>query len=471
MATRLSDDLVELELEKLEHIRSIADQDDEKELWASLYNACANGRRTGLGTHGLADALACLGVAYDSDAALKIVDKIYETLKIGAYSESVELAKERGAFPVFEWNLEKDNGFIKRLPKSLRDNIKKYGRRNIALLTNAPTGSVSILSQTSSGIEPVFRNSYIRRRKLSHNEGNVEPDFVDDLGDKWKEFEVFHHNISQYLDAKKSSTLPAYFVESDQIDWTRRIDIQATIQQHIDHSISSTINLPKDTPPEVVGDLYEKGWKEGLKGITVYVDGSRSGVLISSDEEESEEAFAQRNAPKRPVELSCEIHRPTIQGEEWTILVGMMEGKPYEIIGGLSTFVEIPRKYVHGTITKHPRKSTNSVYDLKFGEDGDEFVIKNIVKVFDNPNHSVMTRVISLALRHGADVQYVVEQLRKDKDSDMFSFSKVVARVLKKYIEDGTRASDKICPECEDSGLIYVEGCITCTACGYSKCS
>ena len=199
------------------------------------------------------------------------------------------------------------------------------------------------------------------------------------------------------------------------------------------------------------------------------MDGSRSGVLIT--EEDNEEGLLPRNAPKRPTELSCEIHRPSIQGEEWTILVGLMGGKPYEILGGLSTFVEIPRKYVEGTIIKHSRKSTNSIYDLKFGDVGEEIVIKNIVKVFDNPNHSVMTRVISLSLRHGADVQFVVEQLRKDKDSDIFSFSKVVARVLKKYIEDGTRASDKMCPECEDDGLIYVEGCITCTACGYSKCS
>ena len=174
--------------------------------------------------------------------------------------------------------------------------------------------------------------------------------------------------------------------------------------------------------------------------------------------------------PFRPIELECEIHRPTIKGEEWTVLVGLMDGKPYEIMGGLSTFVEIPKKYTHGTIIKHPRKSTNSVYDLKFGDNGDEVVIKNIVKVFDNPNHSVFTRMISLALRHGSGVQYVVEQLNKDRDSDMFSFSKVTARVLKKYIEDGAKASDKDCPECGSDGLVYIEGCATCTSCGYAKC-
>lgn len=467
---RLSDDLVELELEKLENIRSVADMPDEKELWKKLYETCANGRRTGLGTHGLADVLACLNLAYDSDESLAVIDKIYKTLKTSSYEESVELAIERGAFPAFSWETEKDNAFIKSLPKALRERIEKHGRRNISILTNAPTGSVSIMSQTSSGLEPVFRNSYVRRRKLDHSE-KTDADFIDDLGDRWKEFKVYHHNVRQYLDSHEGADLPNFFTESHEIDWMRRIEIQAAIQRHIDHSISSTINLPKGTPSEVVGELYFDAWRKGLKGVTVYVDGSRTGVLLSEDSsEKSQEPFPQNNSPKRPIELECEIHRPTIQGEEWTILVGLMDGKPYEIMGGLSTFVEIPKKYTHGTILKHPRKSTNSIYDLKFGENGGEVIIKNVVKVFDNPNHSVFTRMISLALRHGSGVQYVVEQLNKDRDSDMFSFSKVTARVLKKYIQDGSRASDKKCTECGSEDLIYVEGCVTCTSCGYAKC-
>jgi len=467
---RLSDDLVELELEKLENIRSVADMPDEKELWKKLYETCANGRRTGLGTHGLADVLACLNLAYDSDESLAVIDKIYKTLKTSSYEESVELAIERGAFPAFSWETEKDNAFIKSLPKALRERIEKHGRRNISILTNAPTGSVSIMSQTSSGLEPVFRNSYVRRRKLDHSE-KTDADFIDDLGDRWKEFKVYHHNVRQYLDSHEGADLPNFFTESHEIDWMRRIEIQAAIQRHIDHSISSTINLPKGTPSEVVGELYFDAWRKGLKGVTVYVDGSRTGVLLSEDSsEKSQEPFPQNNSPKRPIELECEIHRPTIQGEEWTILVGLMDGKPYEIMGGLSTFVEIPKKYTHGTILKHPRKSTNSIYDLKFGENGGEVIIKNVVKVFDNPNHSVFTRMISLALRHGSGVQYVVEQLNKDRDSDMFSFSKVTARVLKKYIQDGSKASDKKCTECGSEDLIYVEGCVTCTSCGYAKC-
>tara|TARA_R100001443_G_scaffold24745_2_gene37260 strand:+ start:12886 stop:15303 length:2418 start_codon:yes stop_codon:yes gene_type:complete len=469
-AMRLSDDLVELELEKLENIRTVADMADEKALWQKLYDTCSNGRRTGLGTHGLADALACLSLAYDSDEALKVIDKIYKTLKVSAYEESVELAIERGAFPVFSWDTEKENAFIKSLPAALRKKIEKHGRRNISILTNAPTGSVSIMSQTSSGLEPVFRNSYTRRRKLDHSE-NVTADFVDDLGDRWKEFKVYHHNVQQYMNETTSKQVPSFFTESHEIDWTRRIEIQSFIQRHIDHSISSTINLPKGTSPEIVAELYFEAWRKGLKGVTVYVDGSRSGVLITDDPGTEEQmGFPQIDAPKRPIELECEIHRPTIKGEEWTVLVGLMDGKPYEIMGGLSTFVEIPKKYTHGTIIKHPRKSTNSVYDLKFGDNGDEVIIKNIVKVFDNPNHSVFTRMISLALRHGSGVQYVVEQLNKDRDSDMFSFSKVTARVLKKYIEDGAKASDKDCPECGSDGLVYIEGCATCTSCGYAKC-
>jgi len=467
-AMRLSDDLVELELEKLENIRTVADQQEEKELWEKLYETCLRGRRTGLGTHGLADAVACLGLAYDSQEAIEVIDKIYKTLKIASYEESVNLARERGAFPDFDWNTEKDNLFIRSLPEDLQARIAKFGRRNISILTNAPTGSVSILSRTSSGLEPVFRNSYIRRRKLDFNESDIEPDFIDDLGDRWKEFAVYHHNVKEYLEKFKTEEVPSFFVESDNIDWSQRIDIQAAIQRHIDHSISSTINLPKGTEPSVVGELYFKGWQKGLKGITVYVDGSRTGVLLT--ESEIEKDFPQNNAPKRPIELDCEIHRPTIKGEEWTILVGLLEGMPYEIIGGLSTFIEIPKKYENGVIVKHPRKTTNSVYDLKFGDNGDEVVIKNIVKVFDNPNYSVFTRMISLALRHGSGVQYVVEQLRKDRDSDMFSFSKVIARVLKKYIKDGSVATDKTCPDCSEEGLIYVDGCVTCTSCGFAKC-
>jgi ribonucleoside-diphosphate reductase alpha chain len=468
-AMRLSDDLVELEVEKLDNIIKACDTPDEVELWENLKAACVNGRRTGLGTHGLADALACLSLAYDSDEAIEVIDNIYSTFKVAAYTESVNLAQERGAFPVFNWDKEKDNAYIQSLPKNLQELIAKFGRRNISILTNAPTGSVSIMSQTSSGIEPVFRNSYTRRRKLSHNETDIKADFIDDLGDKWTEYEVFHHNVRAYLEANNTTEVPDFFTESDAIDWETRVRIQATIQKHIDHSISSTINLPKGTDPEVVSRLYQLGWKLGLKGITVYVDGSRTGVLVTNTEEEKE-SFPQHQAVKRPAELSCNIHHTTIQGEKWIILVGMLDGKPYEVMGGLSNLIEIPAKHTQGILVKHPRKTMNSVYDLRVGKNGDTIVVKDIVKVFDNPNYAAFTRLISLSLRHGASIQYVVEQMQKDRDSDMFSFAKCVARVLKNYITDGTAASDKVCTECGSDGLVYLEGCLTCRDCGYSKC-
>jgi ribonucleoside-diphosphate reductase alpha chain len=468
---RLSDDLVELELEKLENIRAVADTDDEKELWTKLHEAASNGRRTGLGTHGLADAMARLNLAYDSTEALVIIEQIYRTLRDAAYEESVYLAQERGVFPAFDWSVEENNEFIQRLPDELKALIAQHGRRNISILTNAPTGSVSIMSQTSSGLEPVFRNSYIRRRKLSHDEQDVEADYIDGLGDRWVEYQVFHHNVRDwhewhpFVDPGK---IPAFFVESDSIDWTARIAVQAVIQQSIDHSISSTINLPRDTSPELVGKLYTEGWRQGLKGLTVYVDGSRSGVLIADRSET--EVFPQHRAPKRPRELPCNIHHTTIQGEKWIIVVGLMDGKPYEVMGGLSTLIEIPRDKAEGFLVKNPRKTMNSVYDLKVGKNGDHIIVKDLVKVFDNPNHSAFTRMISLGLRHGANIQYSVEQLQKDRDSDMFSFAKCVARVLKGYIPDGNKASEKTCSECNTEGLVYVEGCVTCNNCGFAKC-
>lgn len=470
-AMRLSDDLIDLEAEKLQLILEKVDTEDEKFLWTKLLDACLDGRRTGLGTLGLGDTLLKLGLVYGSEESIKVVDKIYEELKIASYTESVVLSEERGPFRVWDWEKEKDNSFITRLPEELKSAIKTHGRRNIACLTNAPTGTCSIASQTSSGIEPIFRLSYTRRKKINPDEDET-PDFVDALGDKWKEYDVYHHALQEYWDAHgkcEISDLPKAFITSEDIDWEKRVELQAAIQKHIDHSISSTINLPSDTDKSVVDRLYRKAWKLGLKGVTVYVDGSRSGVLV--DKKKSEDSNA---TTKRPEILECDIHRASIQGEDWTILVGLHDGKPYEIFGGLSEYVEIPKKHQKGLIRKRARKSINSKYDLVIGKNGDELVIKDIVSVFRNPNHTAFTRTISLSMRHRVPVQYLVEQLQKDREADLFSFSKVIARVLKKYIEDGTKVSNGVlichCENTEDCEVVYQEGCATCLTCGYAKC-
>jgi ribonucleoside-diphosphate reductase alpha chain len=461
---RLSDDLVDLEIEKLEGILSACNTADEKELWTNLLRACREGRRTGLGTHGLADALACLKMPYDSAEGLVMIDKIYQTVRNAAYFESCMLAKERGSFPVFDWEKEKDNAFIKNLPEDIRELIRTVGRRNISILTNAPTGSVSIMSQTSSGLEPVFRNFYIRRRKLSHNEQDQMAAFVDAMGDKWTEYKVYHHNVQQYLKKFETDQIPSFFTESDGINWKRRVEIQGVIQKYIDHSISSTINLPKGTSPDVVSELYLLGWKLGLKGVTVYVDGSRDGVLIT---ETKKETFPQHNAPKRPTTLDTDIHNLTIKGEKWTVLVGLLDGKPYEILGGANKIVDLPKNAKNGKLVKVSTGKNQARYDLAV----DDLLIKDVVKVFDNANHSAFTRLLSLSLRHGAPINYVVEQMQKDSDSDMFSFSRCVARVLKQYVPDGTKvSSQKTCPECNSTNLIYQDGCATCGDCGHSKC-
>ena len=464
-AQRLSDDLVELELERVQDLVEIAGSDDEKLLYQKLYDACSNGRRTGLGTHGLADCLARMGMRYDSDEAISFAEQIYKARKEESYRESVEMAKERGAFPAFRWVLEKDNAFIQGLSPELISDIAKYGRRNISLLTNAPTGSVALESQTSSGIEPVFKNKYIRRKKKNHDEGPEDTDFVDDLGDRWKEFSVIHHNVKDWQDSVGGcqDPLPDYFVESDEIDWEKRIEMQAAIQRHIDHSIASTINLPKGTTPEVVSNLYMKAWENDLKGVTVYVDGSRSGVLVSEKTE-----FEHVNAPKRPESLECDIHHVTVKGEKWLVFVGLMEEKPYEVFGGLADNIEIPKDYKKGKIIKITKfKTVPNRYDLQVNG----FTIKNIVKHFDNPTYQVHTRLTSMALRHGIKPSFLVEQLLKDPDNHLSSFSRVLSRVIKRYILDGTDVtSEKVCTECGSEGLVYQEGCATCKDCGYAKC-
>ena len=483
-AQRLMDDLIDLELECIDRIISKITEDPEAvdvkrvelDLWQKIKKAAIDGRRTGLGVTGLGDTLAMLGLKYGSKDSITASGDIYKELAIAAYTSSCQLAKERGAFQVYDYKKELNHPFIERLFEAspdLRNLHRKHGRRNIALTTTAPCGSVSTLTQTTSGIEPAFMLKYTRRKKINPNDPEAQVDFVDDLGDKWQEFDVYHHGFKQWMDTtglEKIEESPYAESTANDIVWESAVDIQAAAQKWVCHAISKTINLPSDVSIEDVKKVYWHGWKQGLKGVTVYRDGSRSGVLVTKDDDDG--GFKTHSSPKRPQELKCSIQHASIKGEAWTILVGTMDGRPYEVMGGLQKYIEIPRKYKKGTIIKHPYKTKNSRYDLRIGKNGDEILIKDIVQMFDNPNHAGFTRTISLALRHGAPIQYVVEQLQKDTEMDMFSFSKVIARVLKSYIKDGTVPGKTVCENCSaEDTLIYQEGCVMCKSCGHGKCN
>lgn len=488
-AQRLMDDLVDLELECIDAIIQKIENDpepvsikrNELELWQKIRAAGAQGRRTGLGITGLGDVLAFLNIKYGSDESIVVTEKIYQTLAVGAYKSSVIMAKERGAFPVHRHVIDDIHPFIERIlssDKNLRSLHSKHGRRNIALTTTAPAGSVSLLTQTTSGIEPVFMLSYTRRKKINPSDTLAKVDFIDALGDKWEHFEVYHHGLKKWLDLNPGVDIkqsPYHDATSADINWNKRIALQAAAQKWICHSISSTINLPKDTTIETVKQIYMQGWKQNLKGLTIYRDGCRDGVMVEKQPEQNPEKITtiqETHAPRRPKELECDIHRVTVKGESYIVFVGLLDKKPYEIFVGSNDKIEIPKKCTKGILQKNGKKDGIATYNLSipFGED--QLIFKNIVELFDNPSHGSLTRAISLSLRHGIPIQFIAEQLKKDKHSDMTSFSACMARVLSKsYIIDGTKAtSEKSCPDCKGTDIIYQSGCSQCASCGYSKC-
>lgn len=501
-AQRLMDDLVDLELEKVDDILRKVESDPEPPfvkvtelaLWQGIKRAAVKGRRTGLGLTAMGDCLAALGVRYGSPESIELVERIYRTLCLGAYRSSVDLAEERGAFEVCDPRREEHHPYLSRimaLDPDLKEKWLKVGRRNIALLTTSPAGSVSTLTRTTSGIEPAFQLWYTRRKKITGQDVDARVDFTDASGDQWTEFKVYHHGFRKWIetacpfpvdgtlegiDLEEASRQSPYFqATANDVDWHASVDLQAAAQKWVCHSISKTCNLPRDVSRETVAEVYMRAWAAGCKGFTVYRDGSRDGVLLTNKSTSAiEAAFQPRQAPKRPDELPVDIHHTAINNESWTVMVGLLDGHPYEVFGGLTSMVCLPKRYTTGRLIRHPRKHKH-VYELRCGEGDDELVVRNIVAAFDNPNHAAFTRVISLSLRHGASAQYVVEQLLKDADKDMnlFSFNKSIARVLKKYIEDGAAPTgSKDCHECgaEDS-LRYQEGCVSCSSCGYSKCA
>lgn len=487
-AQRMSDGLVELELEAIGRILSIAGSQPEKEVWHKIQDAARNGRRTGLGTHGLADVFLSLGIKYDSNEAIELTDKIYETHKLASYTESVQMAKERGAFPVWSWDHDKDSAFIQALPESLRDDIQKYGRRNISNLTIAPTGSVSLISGTSSGIEPVFRWVYDRRVKITHIDSGLPVDYVDAVGDKWTNFRVVHPAARSYFAARHikcpvadgrdfsvpiekannavAELLPKWFVTSDKIDYLKGIELQAAATKHIDHGVSKTINMPRGTKMDEVSEAYFKAWRCGLKGVTVYVEGSRDGVLISETKDDRPTAIIENHAPKRPEILEADIHHVKVKGKDWAVVVGLLGGKPYEVWAGRGLVLPKASKIDSAAVVK----MSSSKYKLQIhiaGNGVEEY--DDLVEIYDNNEERVITRSVCRELRHGVPIEFIVKDLA-DHSGSLANFSAILARVLKKYTRDPNRLG-KRCPQCLGTQFIMVDGCVQCTTCAHSKCS
>ncbi|MGE5393799.1 MAG: adenosylcobalamin-dependent ribonucleoside-diphosphate reductase [Candidatus Saccharibacteria bacterium] len=497
-AQRMMDDIIDLELEKIDGIIAKIDADPENEeikhiersLWVKIQRKAKEGRRTGVGITAEGDMLASLGLRYGSEAATDFSEEIHKTVALEAYRSSVNMAKERGAFAIYSAEREKHNPMIKRLhaeDEQMYQDMVKYGRRNIALLTIAPTGTTSLMTQTTSGIEPVFMPVYKRRRKVNPNDKNVKVDFVDEVGDSWEEYIVFHHQFKKWMeingyDTKKNysqealdeliAKSPYYKATSNDVDWMNKVRMQGRIQKWVDHSISVTINLPAEADEELVGKLYIEAWKSGCKGVTVYRDGSRSGVLISNKKEETKDSIFPT---KRPVELEADVVRFQNTKEKWVAFIGMIDGRPYEIFTGLSDDEDgilLPRSITSGKIIKNIEPDGSKRYDFQYtNKRGYKTTIEGLSFKF-NPVFWNYAKLISGILRHGMPIHKVVETvngLQFDNDT-INSWKAGVARALKKYIPDGTVAEDAVCEECGSGNVIYQEGCLTCPDCGSSKC-
>jgi len=492
IAQRLLDDLIDLEIEKIDAILKKIDNDPEDisikqteiNLWKKIKEKTLLGRRTGLGSTAEGDMIAALGLKYGSDEAIKISEKVHKTIALNSYIESINLAKERGKFEICDPDLEQDNPFIKRILKNLTPEQKadyyKYGRRNIANLTLAPSGSVSLMTQTTSGIEPLFSVKYNRRRKINPNDKNVnnKNKFVDQNNDSWEEYTIFHPKFRQWAkinnidlnelnDEELNKVIeksPYYNATANQIDSDSKVKLQGTIQKWIDHSISITISLPESATTDDVDSIYKKGWEYGCKGLTIYREGSRSGVLVEHNKDSTNEnmCITKYNAPKRPRELPCDVHQLTVKGEKWMVFVGILGNDPYEVFSFKKNGLTLPNSTTEGTMIR--KKS--GFYTFRT-EDGLE--LDNVKNYFEQDEQEALTRIISTSLRHGTDIKFIIEQLNK-AEGNITSFSKAIARTLKKYIDE-LRIKDTTCERCNDpEGLVYEEGCLKCKSCGYSKC-
>jgi len=495
LAQRMMDDIIDLELEKIDAILSKIKADPEIEelklvernLWSNIRKKSEEGRRTGIGITAEGDMLAALGLRYGTDEATNFSVDVHKTLALETYKSSTYLAKERGAFAIYDAKREENNPFILRMKEAdpvMYNNMVKYGRRNIALLTIAPTGTTSLMTQTTSGIEPIFSTFYKRRRKVNPNDKDVNIAFKDEVGDSWEEFNVFHHKFIDWLklkgydpdevtrmrDEEINSIIeksPYYKATANDVDWIAKVNMQGAIQKWVDHSISVTINLPANAKEELVSKLYLAAWKSGCKGATVYRDGSRNGVLIAGKND------IRPERPNRPKVLDCDVIRFNINEERWIAFVGKKESKPYEIFTGIADeeIFPIPKSIIKGKIIKNRDDDGKTRYDFQYTDKyGYKKTMGGLSHMF-KPEFWNYAKLISGVLRHEmpiSDVVNLIQSLRLDSES-INNWKNGVERALKKYIPNGTKAKGK-CGECGSDNLVYEEGCLICKDCGSSKC-
>lgn len=507
LAQRIMDDIIDLELEKIERILEKIDSDpesmevkgSERHLWEKIYHKSGLGRRTGVGITAEGDMLAAMGLRYGTEEATEFSEKVHKTIALEAYRSSVNMAKERGAFEIYDAEREKNNPFINRLKEAdpeLYEEMKKYGRRNIACLTIAPTGTTSLMTQTTSGIEPVFMPVYKRRRKVNPNDANVHVDFVDETGDAFEEYVVFHHKFLTWMkingyDPDKRYTQeeidelveksPYYKATSNDVDWLMKVKMQGRIQKWVDHSISVTINLPNNVSEDLVNQLYVEAWRSGCKGCTVYRDGSRAGVLISTKKKDKkeEEEECRCKPPQvvevRPKVLEADVVRFQNNKEKWVAFVGLLDGRPYEIFTGLQDDEEgivLPKSVTSGRIIKSYDEDGTKHYDFQFeNKRGYKMTIEGLSEKF-NKEYWNYAKLISGVLRWRMPIEQVIKlvgSLQLDSEN-INTWKNGVERALKKYVQDGTDAKGVKCPNCGHETLVYQEGCLICKTCGSSRC-
>ena len=490
---RLMDDLVDLELEAVDKILAKIEADPEPDViklneiktWKLLRETGKKGRRTGLGFTALGDAIAALGLKFDTSEALEVIDEIMKSKISAEFDSSIDMAIERGQFEVFNRNIEDKSEFVQMLQEEFPDmytRMMEHGRRNISISTVAPTGSLSMLAQVSSGIEPVFLMSYKRRRKINQDDKNAKVDFVDDLGDAFEEFTVYHKKLKTWMEVTGETDMnksPYFGATAPEIDWGKRVEMQALVQKYTTHSISSTINLASDVTEELVGDIYMESWKQGLKGITVYRDGSRSGILVAADDQKKKDKKEEQYKEgakyiKRPKKIVAEIIRFHNENEKWLAVVGLIDNQPYEIFTGkMEDSFNLPNWLDKGWVIKKRDRDGNARYDFQYvDKEGYKTTIEGLSRSFDKEFWNY-AKLISGILRHGMPMPYVVDLIQNLNmyDDHINTWKNGVARALKRFVPEGAAAADKKCGECGDpEGLIYTEGCLKCVSCGHSKC-